>query len=147
MHIGRCIAPPLIRCSVFGMLLSAACSGATRETAFSPDAGATRASDAATDSAQPIDAATSVCPRLEPTPGAACAGELRCQLASHGDCKAPGCPPGCKYLGIAPGATLTSGVTFFAVCQDGQWTRASEGDCSTNQAAALCDCPDHDAGT
>ena len=94
-----------------------------------------------------MGAAASSCPASEPTLGSACSGALRCRLQRHGDCQSPRCPSGCKFLGLAPGIPVTGGVTYYAVCRDGSWQSASEGDCSANQAAARCECPDHDAGS
>jgi hypothetical protein len=123
---------------------AAACSEADPVVETEPDGGSPGREDS---SAPRGDAASGGCPSGEPTYGATCSGgELRCRLQRHGDCVAPSCPQGCKYLGIAPGAKLTSGVVYFAVCRAGVWALASEGDCSTNKDAALCECGDQDAG-
>jgi hypothetical protein len=143
--------PRLLIFMLSSVLPTAACfdTGAAAETV--PDAGPLRGEDPSSppreDGEERGDAAAVGCPASEPSYGTACSGgALRCPLRSHADCVAPSCPPGCKYLGIAPGAQLTSGVAYFAVCQDGIWTRASEGSCSTNKDAALCECGDQDAG-
>lgn len=123
----------LLALALFGA--AAACSGADDAREPEADAGELRAA---------VDGG---CPASEPTYGAACSGgALRCRLHRHGDCVAPACPSGCKYLGIAPGAQITTGVEYFAVCRDGIWTQSSEGSCSLNKEAAICDCDDQDAG-
>ena len=114
---------------------AAACSGTKDTLATEADAGELR------------DAAEGDCPASEPTVGAACSGgALSCRLQRHGDCVAPACPPGCKYLGITPGAQITTGVAYFAECRDGIWTLRSEGNCAVNEEAAICECDDQDAG-
>ena len=134
-----------------GVLPTAACSEPQVADETAPDASPPRGEDASSPPEQEAgtrrDAAAGGCPASEPTYGTACSGgALRCRLQRHGDCNAPACPPGCTYLGIAPGAQLTSGVTYFAVCQDGLWRLASDGSCSANKDAALCECRDQDAG-
>jgi len=115
---------------------------ASGSTAQPVDTGSVSKSDAAKDDA----ASSGGCPASDPKPGSPCSGDLRCRLARHGDCQSPSCPAHCTYLGIAPGAMVTSGVVYFAMCQDGQWTQTTEGNCSGNRDAAVCDCPDADAG-
>lgn len=135
--------------TLLGLLLSAACTDTPAEP-MAADSSRPAQIDAGKpvgDAGTPHDAAADGCPAREPVSGTACSGQLRCALQRHGDCAAPSCPEGCTFLGIQPGAKVTSGVSYFALCQNGSWTSASEGDCSVNKAAARCDCLDLDAGS
>ena len=141
----------LLSLALCGVLPAAACWDAEPAVETETDAGPLRGEDVspapAEDARERRDAGAVGCPSSEPTFGTACSeGALRCPLRRHKDCTSPTCPPGCTYLGIAPGAQFSSGVSYYAVCLDGLWEQASVGDCAANKDAALCECRDQDAG-
>lgn len=97
------------------------------------------------DAAPARDASTSSCPANDPESGTACQGDLRCRLKFHGDCSSPQCPMGCVFRGFSDNVASSGGISYYAVCRDGAWTRVSEGACH-DPASVVCDCAGTDAG-